>query len=32
MASKYINRRKQGAADKRKHITSIIPQKLDMIM
>jgi hypothetical protein len=31
MASKYTNRRKQGAADKRKHTKSMIPQKLDMI-
>jgi hypothetical protein len=31
MASKYTDRRKQGAADKRKHITSMIPQKLDKI-
>jgi hypothetical protein len=31
MASKYTKMRKQGTADKRKHITSMIPQKLDMI-
>jgi hypothetical protein len=31
MASKYTNRRKQGAAVKRKPITTMIPQKLDMI-
>jgi len=31
MASKYTKMRKQGAADKRKHLISMNPQKLDMI-
>jgi hypothetical protein len=31
MTSKYTNRSKQGAADQKKHIISMIPQKLDKI-
>jgi len=31
MASIYTKMRKQGADYKRKHLTSMIPQKLDMI-
>jgi hypothetical protein len=31
MASKDPKVSKQGAADKRKHKTSMIPQKLDMV-